>query len=678
MPRPKVDPNKRLRAAEACTYCQSTKKRCSAIVPCSNCVRKGRAHQCTLAKGKGDAYAPASRIATQRPRQRTSRAPSSVSIVPVDSLLSNASLSPAATTATNQSRPSAAGAVSSPDASHRTQPRILQGSQGERVYIGGSASLSFLQFIRDTVSQYVGPTQFTNDAKQSTMHEDTSVPTPLSPFMETNLSLDEKTRLVDAYVTATSGFIDVLTRSEAVQLISDHNPQDLTANTCRSAMADLVLAIGAQASKPDPSLLEVEKYFFNRGSALAFSTMLRNPSIDMIAVFLLMSWYACGACHRNAASMYLGVASRAATILGLQHQESYLSITPTERQRQLRTWMSLRIFDLLVSSILARPSSAPPAGTSDALFGLIKDAHGDRSDLIAQYELVKIIDAIIEQVYGQKAVSTTTAESLLDRLKSWTASLPSGLQPASSPSLTPQQSISALHLSSTYYFAATLITRPFLISTLTARMARLSNNASHFPATSDYHDTLSSVCVDSAIFLIRSCLEASHASLLLSNMVLLKALVFSSALILGFSLFAQQDVDLETDAMFNGAKDILQGWAGRSSQAAHYVEILEGLGQTVQRQRQNFALGRRRRGNGYVGQLFGGQEADNKDGGERVGPGLEMGWSDLDVWMQGQGFEEGVGPTATGGEQGTVGTELLGWDCLDLGLWDSFPFVNQA
>lgn len=99
-------------------------------------------------------------------------------------------------------------------------------------------------------------------------------------------------------------------------------------------MGDMVIAIGAQASKPDPTLAEVEKFYFNRGQQRAFSSMLRNPSIDMIAVFLLMSFYMLGACHRNAASMYLGVASRAATVLGLQHQEPYFSVTPSERQQQ--------------------------------------------------------------------------------------------------------------------------------------------------------------------------------------------------------------------------------------------------------------------------------------------------------------------------------------------------------
>ncbi|KAG8630860.1 hypothetical protein KVT40_002479 [Elsinoe batatas] len=695
MPRPKVAPDKRLRAAEACTYCQSTKKRCSGIVPCNNCSRKGKAHQCTLAKGRPVGHTPAAKAATQRPRPRT---PVNLQAAPVDPLLSNASLSPSATNSTVQTRHSIAGGIPSPDASHKTQPRILQGAQGERVYIGGSASLSFLQFIRDTVSQYVGPSPFSNDTRIGTMHEDTSVQTPLSPFMEDNLSSEQKLELVDVYLMATSGLVDVLARAEATQLIRDQSRSEIMNNTCKSAMADLVLAIGAQCSRPDPSLIEVEKFYFNRGQQRAFSTMLRNPSIEMIAVFLLMSFYMLGACHRNAASMYLGVASRAATVLGLQHQESYLSVTEKERQQQLRTWMSLRILDLLVSAILARPSSAPAAGSSDNLFTLFESELEDRKDLIAQYKLVKIVDQIVDNVYGQKGVSPATAEAFLDQLKKWSDALPEGLQSQGmmADPKNPAKSLSSLHLACTYYFAVTLATRPFLITTLTARMARLSNNNNlHSFSVQEHpvHAELASVCVDSAVWLIRACLEAQRSGLLLANMQIMKALVFAAALILGFSLFAQLQVDLETDAMFAGARDILASFSARSSQAAHYHDILTSLTQTIHRQRQQFAMQSRRRSNAYVGQLFKTAEPETpqpvpqqgQDQSGQLEPTLvDEGaddinslintacFSDLDMWMQSQPIFNNMPEEAD-----ILGADLLGWDSLDLGLWDNFPYMNQ-
>lgn len=46
MPRPRVHPDKRARAAKACVPCKNSKKRCDADLPCSLCVTKGRSVLC--------------------------------------------------------------------------------------------------------------------------------------------------------------------------------------------------------------------------------------------------------------------------------------------------------------------------------------------------------------------------------------------------------------------------------------------------------------------------------------------------------------------------------------------------------------------------------------------------------------------------------------------------------
>ncbi|KAM3465735.1 hypothetical protein NHJ6243_001407 [Beauveria neobassiana] len=48
MPRPKVHPSQRKRAAEACNFCRMSKKKCSATVPCTACQRRGIGHTCYL------------------------------------------------------------------------------------------------------------------------------------------------------------------------------------------------------------------------------------------------------------------------------------------------------------------------------------------------------------------------------------------------------------------------------------------------------------------------------------------------------------------------------------------------------------------------------------------------------------------------------------------------------
>lgn len=48
MPRPKVQDSQRQRAAEACSYCRETKRRCTGKAPCSQCQRRGRSDECFI------------------------------------------------------------------------------------------------------------------------------------------------------------------------------------------------------------------------------------------------------------------------------------------------------------------------------------------------------------------------------------------------------------------------------------------------------------------------------------------------------------------------------------------------------------------------------------------------------------------------------------------------------
>lgn len=62
MPRPRVHPDKRARAARACVPCKSSKKRCDANLPCLSCVTKGRTDSCR--------YPPSSPLSSPSPRRQ--------------------------------------------------------------------------------------------------------------------------------------------------------------------------------------------------------------------------------------------------------------------------------------------------------------------------------------------------------------------------------------------------------------------------------------------------------------------------------------------------------------------------------------------------------------------------------------------------------------------------------
>lgn len=116
MPRPKVAPQNRQRASRACMKCRSSKKRCNGQQPCLNCIRKGRAGSCVFTDSVaspndlGDARAAPTMPASSRDGADSGLEPH--------------------TTLT----PSLSGSIQhvSPEASHRTHPRLLNSLQGDK------------------------------------------------------------------------------------------------------------------------------------------------------------------------------------------------------------------------------------------------------------------------------------------------------------------------------------------------------------------------------------------------------------------------------------------------------------------------------------------------------------------------------------------------------------------
>jgi hypothetical protein len=87
-----------------------------------------------------------------------------------------------------------------------------------------------------------------------------------------------------------------------------------------------------------------------------------------------------------------------------------------------------------------------------------------------------------------------------------------------------KRTIGNIHVSCLYYFAVTLVTRPFLISTLITRPTNLqSQSMSSLDAQEDSsHEQLSSACLDAAVYLIQTCMDAYKSDVLLANMCILK------------------------------------------------------------------------------------------------------------------------------------------------------------
>lgn len=201
-------------------------------------------------------------------------------------------------------------------------------------------------------------------------------------------------------------------------------------------------------------------------------------------------------------------------------------------KHRLKLWMSLCVLDLLVSSILGRPS---------AISSLLPEHREERiwiettlteSGLLASYHLSLILKEILNRLYGDKAASTETADVLLARLNGWSECLPQSLRGSSleheDESTTRQHTIRNLHVACSYHFAVILVTRPFLISALGVRLARthhsLSSEDPNEALEEDpVHSRLAAACIDSAVYMLQTCVEVYHSGLMLRNMCIMKS-----------------------------------------------------------------------------------------------------------------------------------------------------------
>lgn len=94
---------------------------------------------------------------------------------------------------------------------------------------------------------------------------------------------------------------------------------------------DLIIAIGGQCRALRPFDLRYAVRYFSRAQKAAVASALEDPCLNMVRCFLLMAFYMLGACRRNAAFMYVGIAAQASSALGLHVTEQYRNFTVTER-----------------------------------------------------------------------------------------------------------------------------------------------------------------------------------------------------------------------------------------------------------------------------------------------------------------------------------------------------------
>ncbi|KJK63879.1 FMN-dependent dehydrogenase [Aspergillus parasiticus SU-1] len=476
-----------------------------------------------------------------------------------------------------------------------------------KVYIGQTSSLSFLYFLKRTIKGYIGSVPFTEEEGQ---HVTIDIPDSAVEGSTQILSFDEKCSLLDSYFEATSGILDLFTAYEIDQLLSEgpiscqnllHQPSAVSGDT--KAIFDLVFAIGAQIRGIGNDSKIATSYFL-RARAAAFKGMLMSQTLDTVRVFTLLAFYTLGACNRNAASMFLGIAAKAAVILNLNATGNDDKLSEEEVCARIRVWNSVQNLDILSSFIFGRPKSLP-AICSVLAESTQFDTGGGRNSrplFTAMVKACNILDHIVDTLgKNNDILHVPTAEELLRQLRQWSRELPehirrfpvkcdvnATLQPADRQAL-----LGSLHISCVHYFAVMLITRPFLVAYLVSRLRGKApdnlisdpDEGSDASIKNSKVSRLAQVCISSAIDMVDMCVKAKNCSFTFRNLSLLEAWTFGAGLVLGFSVFGG-DPRSDIENAFQSAQIILGDIALSSKQAQLYHNILMNLADAVKKYRQ--------------------------------------------------------------------------------------------
>ncbi|THX06811.1 hypothetical protein D6D18_02757 [Aureobasidium pullulans] len=533
MPRPIVAPDKRRRIAQACDNCKRRKERCDGSRPCSICIRRRRESECHFSEtparllrpqnnvnnhigSPGDViqaspsvHAARNRGGSDAPLPPPPSLQNNVALAGIPSLgaISNASPASVVTLSGNLSDTSQAemaidrilnasvdqrGARAIADSNSRPEfvapvprlARLLRDTHGKFMYVGDSASLSFVQSVRRMVVSAIGDCDFTNDPLRHQIIETTPPTSTLLPDMSPLvLDLEECKQLSRHYLLATTGLIDLFDIPTYFRHLDNWVVNQTRDNDVKSSIFYMVLAIGAQVSSPDGDQTLAEKYF-NRGRHMAVMTFTDAPSLLTIQAYLCITMYMLGACRRNAAFMQFGIAVRAAFALGMHKSSTHALFDETEAGARRRIWKSVRVLDIFLSASLGRP----PA-TSDLSMEKDKDVVDETAQGLTCTDpfsskvlaLCDIFERIIIDVYMKKAVSTRLADSISGQYRDWTSDLPESLQLANLDSSEDDPEklskvLAASYIISSYHWSIILLTRPFLTFQIIKDMSRSGQN----------------------------------------------------------------------------------------------------------------------------------------------------------------------------------------------------------
>ncbi|KAL4731715.1 hypothetical protein ACLX1H_000696 [Fusarium chlamydosporum] len=581
MPTRRVRDCERRRCAEACESCKRRKQRCDGRRPCARCIKRGLGHEC---RGSPSASGPGPRriVASSLP----SPDPDGLSNIteqptPAGSIIvgSRSGLTSVENTFTEEEASSSFQLLS------ETQPerlprmsRLVQDTRGEYMFIGDSASLSFLQNIRRIVRRSIGDCALVNDPLRHGIVE-SSPETRRGWILSSARNPPSRQTEQDAeylmrwYLESTNSVLLLFDQKELAHGIRKWIEDGQGNADLASPVYYLVFAIGAQTGPEDKD--DLAETFFNYARYLTVETLIEEPGIITIQALVLIAMYLLGASRRNAAFMYLGMAVRAAYAIGLHRHDISSLFSTTDGRAREQLWKGIRILDLFMSASLGRPPS-----TSE-----LRDT-ADPQNYSACNDLSMIFESILTDVYAKRMITPGILERISKHLRRWTSQCGEGLavdgieQDDFVRDLNgdEQPNVGLIHLKLTGHWSVMLLSLPFLHKAVSQHVeeAEQSPNRSTKTASSS-NQVLVHSCLESAVRTVDLLQALFRTGTVPKRLPIVGNAAFVSGLVLGAAIFGDFDNSFPLEKSLRAARGVLERLARYDAVAKRHLMILDHL-----------------------------------------------------------------------------------------------------
>ena len=497
-----------------------------------------------------------------------------------------------------------------------SQSRMLQDPTGRVLYIGDSATLSFLQLLRMMVETVAGASPFTNDPRRHKIVEGQySLP---SGYRHTHLLPDMQTArvLADAFFVNTHGLLQVFERDRFLEEMEVCYADPFQVQPPWLCLLNMVFAIGLTMATPlsgSPEALIIDKlrsehldraevFYLNAKSLNDPMNGLEDQDFWSVQALLLMSVYMLAKSKRNTAFALLGMAARSAHALGLHREETMVIFSPEEQTQRKNLWRSIFVIDRLLSCSLGRPTaiseddcsgdtlhpSEPPPEQPFMINPTPNFNETGPCALEAAVRSCSVIGIILRKVYQQRKISTRLAQEIADICKSWPRALPSILHWRQAANASPSQGVAILHVNLFYCHSIILLTRPFFLYILnleTQRHVNQSQPGGRGPRPYLRMEKFSEACVIASthtIILVQNAFDAGYLSR--RNPAVIYFLFAATLVILANEFAGLYRVDASDTCILN-AINSMNYCAESDQQASRLVYILSAFRDVVAQQR---------------------------------------------------------------------------------------------